>query len=239
MAQPQRLPAVNGDDGAWGDILNQYISKEHYNTGADNAANGGHKTVTLQAGTVAVSTAPLKFTSGPLLSAPEAGAVEFLTDAYYGTITTGTARKQFAFTADVLKLDQTTPQTIINGQPIFDTLTASQIVATDANKKLQTLAVATYPSLTELSYVKGLSSAVQTQLSGKETSSNKVTTWSAPTTNTNYPSEKLVKDSLDTVKAASINNTYDNSALTMWNGTLTQYNAIVTKSSTTIYIITN
>jgi hypothetical protein len=33
-------------------------------------------------------------------------------------------------------------------------LVASQIVATDANKKLQTLAVATYPSLTELSYVK-------------------------------------------------------------------------------------
>lgn len=66
-----------------------------------------------------------------------------------------------------LKLDQTTPQTIANGQPIFDTLTASQLVATNANKNLQTLAVATYPTLTQLSYVKGVTSAIQTQLNGK------------------------------------------------------------------------
>ena len=50
-----------------------------------------------KAGTATASTAPLKFTSGTLLTAPEAGAVEFLTDAYYGTITTGAARKTFAF----------------------------------------------------------------------------------------------------------------------------------------------
>lgn len=43
-------------------------------------------------------------------------------------------------------------------------LTASEILGTDASKNLVSLAVATYPSLTELSYVKGLSSAVQTQL---------------------------------------------------------------------------
>jgi hypothetical protein len=66
-----------------------------------------------------------------------------------------------------LSLDQTSSQSIINGQPIQDTLTASQIVATDASKKLQTLAVATYPSLTELSYVKGVTSAIQTQLNAK------------------------------------------------------------------------
>ena len=46
-------------------------------------------------------------------------------------------------------------------------MTASEIVATDANKKLSSLAVATYPSLTELSYVKGVTSAVQTQLGAK------------------------------------------------------------------------
>ncbi|MBK7134072.1 MAG: hypothetical protein IPH69_15005 [Bacteroidales bacterium] len=38
-----------------------------------------------------------KFTSGPLLATPQAGAVEFLTDKFYGTITTGAARKTFAF----------------------------------------------------------------------------------------------------------------------------------------------
>ena len=51
----------------------------------------------LKAGTTAASTAPLKFTSGALNTTAEAGAVEFLTDAYYGTITTGAARKDFRF----------------------------------------------------------------------------------------------------------------------------------------------
>ncbi|MEK7060227.1 MAG: hypothetical protein AAB970_01240, partial [Patescibacteria group bacterium] len=51
----------------------------------------------LKAGTTAASTAPLKFTSGALNTTAEAGAIEFLTDAFYGTITTGAARKTFAF----------------------------------------------------------------------------------------------------------------------------------------------
>lgn len=89
----QRLPIVDSDDGAWGDILNQYIEKEHYNTGVNNAANGGHQHITLRAGTTAAGTAPIKLTSGDLMSAPEAGAVEFLTDNLYFTQTTGTARK--------------------------------------------------------------------------------------------------------------------------------------------------
>ncbi len=51
----------------------------------------------LKAGTATANTAPLKFNSGTLLGTAEAGAVEFLTDAFYGTITTGAARKTFAF----------------------------------------------------------------------------------------------------------------------------------------------
>lgn len=97
----QRLPIVNSDDGSWGDVLNQFIAKEHYNTGVDNTANGGHKTITIRPGTTAASTAPLKFTSGPLMSAPEAGAVEFLTDKLYFTQTTGTTRRTIATTYDV------------------------------------------------------------------------------------------------------------------------------------------
>lgn len=72
------------------------------------------------------------------------------------------------YTTTGLKLDQTTAQTITNDTPIFNTLTASELVATDASKKLQSLAVATYPSLTELSYVKGVSSAIQSQFTGKQ-----------------------------------------------------------------------
>ncbi len=52
----------------------------------------------LPAGTAAASTAPLKLTSGTLNTTAEAGAVEFLTDNFYGTITTGAARKKFALT---------------------------------------------------------------------------------------------------------------------------------------------
>jgi hypothetical protein len=51
----------------------------------------------LKAGTAAANTAPLKFTSGPLLTTAEAGAIEFSTDKFYGTITTGAARATFAF----------------------------------------------------------------------------------------------------------------------------------------------
>ena len=49
----------------------------------------------LKAGTATASTAPLKFTTGTSLTAPEAGALEFTTDDLFFTITTGTARKAF------------------------------------------------------------------------------------------------------------------------------------------------
>lgn len=48
--------------------------------------------------------------------------------------------------------------------PILSSLTASKLLATDASKNIQTLDTATYPSLTELSYSKGVISPIQTQL---------------------------------------------------------------------------
>jgi hypothetical protein len=51
--------------------------------------------------------------------------------------------------------------------PILSSLTASQLLATDASKNVQSLTTATYPSLTELSYVKGVTSAIQTQLNSR------------------------------------------------------------------------
>lgn len=64
-----------------------------------NSYLGGNVTATAKvhigAGSASASTAPLKFTSGALMTAPEAGAVEFLTDKYYATITSGAARKEF------------------------------------------------------------------------------------------------------------------------------------------------
>lgn len=98
--QPQRLPIVDSDDGVWGDIIRQYLMKEHFNDDTDNADNGGHQKITIKAGTATAGTAPLKFTSGTLLSSPEAGAIEFAGDHYYATQTSGSTRKKIAIYND-------------------------------------------------------------------------------------------------------------------------------------------
>lgn len=98
MSTPQRLPIVNSDDGTWGDIIRQYLKKEHYDDGTDNAVNGGHQNVTIRAGSA--SLAPLTFTSGTLLSSAAAGSMEFNTDSLYFTITSGTVRKKVAIYDD-------------------------------------------------------------------------------------------------------------------------------------------
>lgn len=58
----------------------------------------------LGASTGQVSTAPLKFTSGTLLTAPEIGAEEFLTDRRYFTKTTGATRETYAWLSDLSSL---------------------------------------------------------------------------------------------------------------------------------------
>ena len=90
----QRLPKVNQDDGTWGDILRQYLKKEHTDDGTDNAANGGHQHITITASTGAAGTAPITLTSGTLLSTPAIGAIEFNNDTLYFTKTTSATRMQ-------------------------------------------------------------------------------------------------------------------------------------------------
>ncbi len=100
MPTPQRLPIVNNDDGVWGDIIRQYLMKEHYDDGTDNAVNGGHQKITVRAGSATAGTAPIKLTSGTVMTAAETGAVEFNNDSLYFTITTGTVRKKVALYDD-------------------------------------------------------------------------------------------------------------------------------------------
>jgi hypothetical protein len=66
------------------------------------------------------------------------------------------------YTAWTLNLDGT-PVDALTGSG-----TANEIAYFTAARVLSSLPVATYPSLTELSYVKGVSSAIQTQLNGKQ-----------------------------------------------------------------------
>lgn len=59
--------------------------------------------------------------------------------------------------------------------PVLSSLTPSEILALDGSGNIQSLTVATYPSLTELSYIKGVTSALQTQLNGKQATGNYIT----------------------------------------------------------------
>lgn len=100
----QRLPVVNSDDGAWGTLLVQYLTKEHYQDatgGVDFAANGSHKNVTIFPGTT--TAAPLTFnssftnkagttTTAALLSTPANGAMEY--DGTYYYLTQGGVRRR-------------------------------------------------------------------------------------------------------------------------------------------------
>jgi hypothetical protein len=82
-------------------------------------------------------------------------------------------------------------------------LTASEILITDASKNVVSAAVATYPSLTELTYVKWVTSAIQTQLGTK-------VTWPASATDNalaRYDSTtwKLIKNSTITDNGTTLN----------------------------------
>jgi len=84
----------------------------------------------IKAGTTAAGTAPLKLTSGPLLTAPEAGAIEFLTDAYYATMTTGPTRKTFAFLENgqaLTRVDDTNVTLTLGGSPTTALLAATSM----------------------------------------------------------------------------------------------------------------
>ena len=62
-----------------------------------------------------------------------------------------------------------------------DFLTASEIIISDASKNIISAPVATYPSLTELTYVKDVTGAIQTQMDLKAPKLNPPTTVAAAT----------------------------------------------------------
>jgi len=83
----------------------------HFGLGINNPS----AILNIKAGTAAAGTAPIKLTSGPLLTTPEVGAVEFLTDKYFGTITTAGIRKEFTMNDVALPLGRV-PFTGTNGR---------------------------------------------------------------------------------------------------------------------------
>ncbi len=109
----------------------------------------------LIAGSATSNTAPLKFNSGTLMGTPEAGAVEFLTDKYYFTITTGGARKEVALNDAALTAGQQ-PTTTTNGRltnsnkySIYATATTNGSAGTSTN-----LTLASLPTSGDLRFVR-------------------------------------------------------------------------------------
>jgi hypothetical protein len=88
--------------------------------------------------------------------------------------------------------------------PVTGTGTNNEIAAFNSTgSTITSLATATYPSLTELSHVKGVTSAIQTQLNGKQASGSYLTSANIVGTitngvTTNAPSEDAVFDALAT-----------------------------------------
>ena len=72
-----------------------------------------------------------------------------------------------------------------------------------------------YPTVQAVkTYIEGKGYLVNSDISGKENSNNKVSSWSSTTNDTRYPSEKLVKDSLDSKEDS-------NNKVTSWTSTTT------------------
>jgi len=105
-------------------VAHQFIGGTNGGTVAMTVLNNGNvgigtttptASLHIKAGTATAGTAPLKFTSGTLNTTPEAGAIEFLTDRYYATITTGAERKTFAFLESPIFTGTTTIQGLTIG----------------------------------------------------------------------------------------------------------------------------
>lgn len=91
----------------------------------------------LKAGTATASTAPLKFNSGTLLTAPEAGATEFLTDGLYFTRTTGAIRENIP----LVQTGRATAQTAANTSVVTYTPTVDSSYLISANVLVTTATI--------------------------------------------------------------------------------------------------
>ncbi len=118
-------------------------------------------------------------------------------------------------------------------------LTASEILSTDASKNLTSLAVATYPSLTELSYVKGVTSALQTQINAK--GAGTVTSTSVTTANgvsgsvataTTTPAITLTLGAITPTTVNGLTITTSTGTLTVTNGKTASFSNTITFAGT-------
>ena len=101
------------------------------------------------------------------------GTIRFYTNASQSADTNASERLRISDSGNV-GIGTTSPQALlhVNGQAYLQSLnltggTADRILATDTNKNVVGLNTGTYPTLTELSYVKDATSSIQAQLNTK------------------------------------------------------------------------
>ena len=82
--------------------------------------------------------------------------------------------------------------TVTSPAVILSSETASTIASFDASKNVKSLSTATYPSLTELSYAKGVTSAIQTQIDTKAPLNPRVQTVASSATVTPVSTNDIV-----------------------------------------------
>ena len=134
----------------------------------------------LPAGTATANTTPLKFNSGTLLTIAEVGAIEFLTDDYYATITTGAARKKFVLDDGTALTSGRVPFATTNGRLTDD---ADMTFATDTLTvtKLSALTSVLSPSIISTGIVRLKNYTVATLPAGTQGDTAFVTDATAPT----------------------------------------------------------
>lgn len=121
------------------------------------------------------------------------------------------------------------------GNHNFNNETANTIAGFGASKTLQSLSTATYPSLTELSYVKGVTSSIQTQLNAKienlsafdtddlsEGTTNLYSQWEVNTYTNDFLQPKT------TTQGLVVGNDLHSSVVTAFNGVSAIFNDSVT-----------
>ena len=193
ISVPARKSAGAGNEGhgvyGWNYLLS-VVAGEYYEI-VWSTSNSTHVTIQFYTGanpppSTASVLATVTQQSG-IMAGTGITAINSLTGAAQ-TLTTGTTGTDFAIVdsgtdhkfnlpdaSDTARGVITTgTQTIAGAKtlstaPILSSLNASQLLALDASKNIQTLSTATYPSLTELARVKGVTSAIQTQLNSKTT----------------------------------------------------------------------
>jgi hypothetical protein len=132
-----------------------------------------------------------------------------------------------------------TYQTIITN-PITGTGTINELAYFNSATSIASLAVATYPSLTELAYVKGVTSAIQTQLNAKQSTLTNPVTGTGTTnyhtkwTSSNAIGNSLIFDNGTNLGIATSGSTYASTTLLLraTSATSTNYAFIVEDNAT-------